>query len=727
MYKKPTCLFSLILILGLFSSGVWGQENQITNGEFDDGLTDWYRYGTTGFDVTVVQDAGLSGENAVLLDVYDAASTASIGLARAPLMCEQGQRYPFSFMARAEEERQMVVLIQLYKPEGPSWIDVFMEVIDLKRTPQLFTFEYEHTDESISAHPDWEVAIYYMLKGPWWSMEGSDLNVKVWLDQFAFGAEPILPVYEQARRPSPANGATDVPRDIVLSWTPGDYAATHDVYFGTVSNDVNNAGRDNPAGLLVSQDQSGLNYDPEGLLDFSQTYYWRIDEVNAAPDNAIFKGDLWSFTTEPLAYPIENVVATSNTTSTADQGPENTVNGSGLDPNDQHSTATAGMWLGDGTGVDTPYIQFEFDRSYKLHEMYIWNYNFEFEKFLGIGVENITVMYSADGMDWTPLGDWDLAQGPGVGTYVYNTIIPLDGIAAQFVRLAINDNWGTSSQYGLSEVRFMYLPTYARNPQPADGDVDIDVNPVLSWRAGRDAASHQVYLSVDEQAVIDGTASSDVALQSSYDTDPLDLDTTYYWKVNEVNETEPVTVWTGSVWSFTTQTYLIVEDFERYTDDIEAGQTIWQTWIDGIDDPTSNGGSTVGYGQSPFAETSVVHNGWQAMPLFFNNSGAHAFSQTTRTFDTPQDWTAHGVGTLSLYVHGDPTNTSGALYVKINGVKVPYTVTTDDPLLMDQWTQWLIVLDTVGTNLQSVTAVTIGVEGAGASGVVYVDDVQLLP
>jgi hypothetical protein len=130
---------------------------------------------------------------------------------------------------------------------------------------------------------------------------------------------------EFATGPQPENEAVDVPRDVELSWTPGDFAAAHDVYFGASFDDVNVADRANPLGVLVSQGQAGTTYDPAGLLAFEQTYYWRIDEVNAAPDNTIFRGEVWSFTTEPFAYAIENIVATSNGTSEPDSGPEKTV------------------------------------------------------------------------------------------------------------------------------------------------------------------------------------------------------------------------------------------------------------------------------------------------------------------------------------------------------------------------------------------------------------------
>jgi hypothetical protein len=47
---------------------------------------------------------------------------------------------------------------------------------------------------------------------------------------------------------TPADKATDVPRDVVFSWTPGKYAGTHDVYFGTNFDDVNNATNLDPMG-----------------------------------------------------------------------------------------------------------------------------------------------------------------------------------------------------------------------------------------------------------------------------------------------------------------------------------------------------------------------------------------------------------------------------------------------------------------------------------------------
>ena len=99
----------------------------------------------------------------------------------------------------------------------------------------------------------------------------------------------------QARNQRPRGGAVDVPQDVILTWMPGDFAQKHDVYFGTVFDDVNEADRTNPLGVLVSQDQAAQSYDPEGLLEFGQTYHWRIDEINDVDPNSPWKGGVKSF------------------------------------------------------------------------------------------------------------------------------------------------------------------------------------------------------------------------------------------------------------------------------------------------------------------------------------------------------------------------------------------------------------------------------------------------
>ena len=55
---------------------------------------------------------------------------------------------------------------------------------------------------------------------------------------------------------------------------------------------------------LVGQAQDVNAYDPEGKLPFSQTFYWRVDEVNISPDKTVHTGGIWSFEVEPMAIPV---------------------------------------------------------------------------------------------------------------------------------------------------------------------------------------------------------------------------------------------------------------------------------------------------------------------------------------------------------------------------------------------------------------------------------------
>jgi len=530
---------------------------------------------------------------------------------------------------------------------------------------------------------------------------------------------------ELAADPIPEDGAVDVRRDVVLQWTAGKFANTHDVYFGTQLDDVNTAGRANPQGVLVSQGQTATAYDPEGLLDFQTTYYWRVDEVNAPPDSTIFRGPLWSFTTEPFAYPVENVVATTNATSTATESVANIVNGSGLDAADQHSTRSTDMWLGKPANGDPMWVQFEFDRTYKLYELWVWNYNVEFELLLGFGIKNVTVEYSTDAADWASLGDVELVRGTAKSAYAHNTTVDLGGLAARYIRLTVNSGFGVLSQYGLSEVRFMYIPAFAREPEPADGAAGMDVEGTLSWRPGREAVSHNVYLGTDPaNLVLAGTVDA-----ASFQPDDLVFGNVYYWQVDEVNAAASPDTWQGDLWSFTTAESATIDDIEAYTDDIDAGQAVFQNWIDGW---TNNTGSTTGYTDAPFAEKATVHGGRQSMPVSYDNTSAPFYSEISRTWDGPQDWTGHGANTLVLYFYGAEDNAAETLYVAVEDSAGQVAVVAHpDPeaLRVAAWQSWTISYsELAGVNMARVETMYIGVGNratptAGGSGLLFIDDI----
>ena len=273
-----------------------------------------------------------------------------------------------------------------------------------------------------------------------------------------------------------------------------------------------------------------------------------------------------------------------------------------------------------------------------------------------------------------------------------------------------------ASQTGLSEVRFLYVPVQARAPEPATQATGVDLATTLRWRPGREAVSHQVYLGTNPNAVANGTVSAETVTNHSFSPASLLYGTTYYWRVDEVNNV----TYPGDVWSFTTAAYGVVDDFESYNDD---DNRIYDTWIDGLTDGKS--GSQVGYDAAPFAELKIVHSGKQSMPLKYDNTAAPFYSEATWTFDGSQNWTASGIKSLSLYFQGAAGN-GGQLYVKINNTKVPYNGDAGD-IAKSAWIPWNIDLSTVGGSVSNVTKLTIGIEGSGSKGLVCIDDIRLYP
>jgi len=443
----------------------------------------------------------------------------------------------------------------------------------------------------------------------------------------------------EATAPQPDDEAPDVPRDILLSWTPGEYPMmTHNVYFS-----------------------------------------------------------------------------------------------SGLDANDLHSTDIEDMWATAEGQALPAWIQYEFDKTYQLHEMLVWNYNGQ--SFLaGLGLKDIKVEYSTDGATWTRIDSVSVFnKATGKDDYAANTIVPFGDVPVKYVKITVNSNWGGDAfpQYGLSEVRFMYIPTDARKPDPEDGATDISIDVILGWVTGRDAVEHNVYISDDEQSVIDGTVPAVTVSEASYGPLSLDLVSVYYWRVDEVNNANAVAVWEGSTWSFTTGEYLVVDDFESYNDIEEGDESnlVYATWSDGgygeFNDPAN--GSTIGYLSAPSMETTIVHSGRQSVPVMYDNTAANKSEVTVNTADLAigTDWTVGSPESLVLWVYGDPNNSvTEQMYVKVNGAKAIY----DGDLTQTEWQEFSVDLASLGIDLTNVTELTIGFEKTGAtggSGMVFIDDIWL--
>jgi len=279
----------------------------------------------------------------------------------------------------------------------------------------------------------------------------------------------------------------------------------------------------------------------------------------------------------------------------------------------------------------------------------------------------------------------------------------------------------------------------AFSPDPPNGAVDVIQPLILSWVAGGSDLHHDIYLGEDEQVVADATTENPVIYRgrqpgemTTYDPGTLELGKTYYWRIDEYNT--DVRISKGNVWSFTTANFLVVDDFDDYND--YPGHRIYETWTDGWQNP--NNGASIGYpgypeplpvgGYMDILEPTDVHGGEQWLPFFYDNTTAVYSEVSVNTADLPigSDWTKHGVKSLSLWFYGDPSNSAEPMYVKLNGVKVPYDGEAGS-LLRKEWQPWNINLsDFTGVDLSNVTELGIGFErGAGGYGKVLFDDIRL--
>jgi len=269
------------------------------------------------------------------------------------------------------------------------------------------------------------------------------------------------------------------------------------------------------------------------------------------------------------------------------------------------------------------------------------------------------------------------------------------------------------------------------SPNPAKGAVDVTQTPILTWTPGL-GASHEVYFGADA-ASLELKGSGNLGSES-YEPAQLEWDTTYYWRVDEANNANADSPWTGPLWSFTTANFLIIDDMESYND-LDEGEPgsnrIYLAWADGFDNPAING-STVGHLDPPFAEQTIVHSGNQSMPMAYDNVVGK--SEATLTLTSNRDWTVKGVNTLTIWFRGEAANAAENLYVALNGSAV---VNNDNPDAAQKasWTQWNIDLQAFadqGVNLANVNTITLGLGNknnpvAGGSGMMYFDDIRLYP
>ncbi len=473
--------------------------------------------------------------------------------------------------------------------------------------------------------------------------------------------------------PNPADGDMLEDTWANLSWKPGGRAVSHDVYIGDNFDDVNDGAGDtfqgNQVATFIVVGFPGFPF-PDGLVP-GTTYYWRIDEVNDTEPNSPWKGPVWSFSIPPnTAY--------------------------NPDPADGAELVSPDVMLSWTPGVGA-----------KLHTVYFGD-NFDDVNNAAGGLPQGTTTYTPGTLKLAQTYYWRVDEFDVTETYK-------------------GDVWSFTTEGAVA------------SPDPSNGAVDVKHTPILTWSPGVYAASHQVFFGADEDAVKNADTSSpeykgtgDLGAES-YEPGKLEWNSTYYWRIDEANNANPDSPWTGILWSFTTANFLVVDDFESYNDidppDPESNR-IFEAWPDGYDIPTN--GALVGNDLPPYAEQTIVHSGIQSMPYIYDNSVGN--SEATHTLTYPRDWTENGVNTLTIWFRGDSDNAAETLYVALNGSAV---VSHDNPnaAQINKWTEWNIDLQAFadqGVNLANVNTIALGLGNrnnpvAGGSGKMYFDDIRLYP
>jgi hypothetical protein len=680
MSKKLICLVSFVLVLALAGTNVvFGSmvvEVGIRSG--NDSVEDQLGRGmyTTSSDLEFPNDGGLQVIGLRFMDV-EVPRGANILEAYIVFTVDESS---------GSEEMNLVIDGEL-SPDAPAFASSDYNVSERARTAAKALWQPEPWPTTGQKHQtsDISAVISEIVNQDGWA-SGNAMAIIISDDPdnpskgnrvavSGTGATTMLHIEFTSKRaigPSPANGVYIDDTWVSLIWVPGETAVSHDVYLGENFADVEAGTGDTFQGNQTLTEYTlgfpGFPY-PDGLVP-GTTYYWRIDEVEA--DGATkHKGFVWSFTVPPRTAYFPDPA----------------------DGAEQVDTDVRLSWT-EGFGS-------------KLHYVYFGD-NFDEVNNAAGGLPHGDATYTPGTLKLAETYYWRIDEFDAIDTYK-------------------GDVWSFTTQGAVG------------SPDPANGAVDITQTPILTWTPGVYAASHQVYFGNDQSAVRNADTGSpeykgtgDLGSES-YEPEKLEWNTTYYWRIDEANNTNPDSPWTGNVWSFTTANFLIVDDFESYNDLDPAdpdSNRIFNTWIDGYDDPTN--GSLVGYDAPPFAEQTIVHSGNQSMPLFYDNSVG--YSEATLTLTYPRDWTEKGVNMLTIWFRGDSDNAAETLYVALNGNAI---VTNDNPdaAQITTWTQWSIPLQAFadqGVNLANVNTISLGLGNknnpvAGGSGTMYFDDIRLYP
>ncbi|MHC4477234.1 MAG: LamG domain-containing protein [Planctomycetota bacterium] len=617
--------------------------------------------------------------------------------------------------------------------------------------------------------------------------------------------------------PDPGDNTVMVPRDTMLSWSPGCLADTHKVYFSSDFNDVNE--RDGGA-LVYSGSNTTCDPDPCDLEYYTE-YYWAVDEVGVggAPT---WSGEVWSFRSQSEISDPHLLVWYKFDEDHPRGGIGRDYSGheahigvgqGNWDPNDGvgeptgclasdgdyggeipdeafdgvTSAITVAAWVngdpnqdlddeGDARPKDMPIFDAGEDSGELLDGDYkvtilIPTADEELAFRAGNDSNDVLVLDKVTPDAWK--GDWhhfafvkDESSG-FIGIYFDGFLIDSNGTVDATLSNIVGSSFKIGAYTGhgddyegkiddfrvydraLSDLEISGLfrggdLASAWAPNPYDGQPDVDPGVLLKWRPGNYATGHEVYLGTDESDVNDANTTSAGIYRgkfepNEYDPGGLALDTTYYWRIDEVNEPNNDR-WKGKIWEFTTANFVIIDSFESYG---SGDNRIYYTWNDGGAVIPMNS-SYIDLGVEPF---SPANSGEQSMLCIYDNAvnyGAGYYSEVELPFDPCDDWARAGVKVLTLYFYGDPANAAGETEELYAGLKDntgtyaearygDYGGGADiNDLKLAEWTEWNVAIpDFTDVDETKITNLYIGLGDRtntttpGGYGEVFFDDIRL--
>ncbi|MBN2136269.1 MAG: hypothetical protein JW720_00530 [Sedimentisphaerales bacterium] len=473
---------------------------------------------------------------------------------------------------------------------------------------------------------------------------------------------------ENACNPYPADNAINMRTDLTLTWDPGMNMVFQNIFLGTDYDAVLNAAT--PTFFTID-----TAWQPVGLLDYAQTYYWRIDTHDACGQP--HQGDIWTFSTVmdiPISDP--NLIGWWTFD---EQGP------SALDWSGHENRAT---FVGDPNrvaGYDANALELDGDDFIRIDPVAddFTSSNLTLSAWVKTadaaadwfscnsdnGSDNIVIFAivggqpavldannAYEGLPTTTVNDdqWHMLTyiREGDTGYIYIDAALQSTHHADFT-LSPDDRWSVGQEWDdndnptefltglIDDVRIYNRPLTpleikrimvpnpdaAWNPNPVSGRTyTADSIDRLTWSPGERAVAHDVYFGTDAQDILSASTTNPLGVyqgrRSPNNFDPLDLELgrTYYWRIDEVNPDSTITK--GIVWSFDTAEYLIVDDFETYVLWSEPGNHVFEIWLDGIGNcDLENGNDTGAIVTEHKDPPGPVLEGAQSMKYDFDNDG----------------------------------------------------------------------------------------------------------